>query len=204
MADIETVGEAMRIVFVCVALMIAAWFFSSQRSKCELAMVGDSIFSQMKGKVLPPPFDKACNLGKSGAPSAEIANMVVPASVKTVVIEGGINDVLSGWPDEGIFSAYRKAIASHSGRKVVAVGILPVSPEKMPHDYANYATRERVARVNAEVERICLSFPHCSWIGTVSGLDPERHTTDGIHLNDDGRSAVLMAAQKYLLHRAGQ
>lgn len=166
-------------ISVIVAMAIVAAL--EAQPTCKTALIGDSIFSQL-GSIAG-----TCNVARSGAPMSEIAVMPVPASVRTVIVEGGINDVLNGESDDAIVAHYRSAIVVHKGRRVRVVGVLPVDPDKMRDGFAQYATKERVSRLNERLSALCERYTHCAM--ATWDFDP-RHTVDGIHWSDDARAEM--------------
>lgn len=171
---------------------------------CGVAMLGDSIFSQLRERgALSPPFDNVCNLGRSGATAVQIATISVPTSARVVILEGGLNDVLDAKSDASIYVAYRTGLKALSGRTVLLVGIVPADQRTMREDYAAYATAPRIAQINAALLRICAEHSHCVPAARTMQFNPVGNTVDGIHLNSSGNDDIvrLMAGDFYNLAR---
>lgn len=184
---------AATLIALCSVAAIVPALRAPEQKQCEIALLGDSIFSQLADRPVSPPFDKACNLGVSGAPMEKIAHLgqTAPKSARIVFLEGGINDILNDAPDQAIKVSYRKALTALADRRVYLVGVLPVDPSKMKSDFANYATRDRVERLNAGLAEICAAFSNCRLAIRTRDLPPEVYTTDGIHLSSAGHDTLV-------------
>lgn len=156
------------------------------------ALLGDSIIVQLGQAALP----NSVNLAVSGSTVAQIQGELahLPASITTIVMDGGTNDLLGlGKTPEQVKAAYVALLAAiPSNIKVELIGVPPVNEGLLKPGFNVTLNDHLVAETNALIRSVCAG--NCSFIGSPFGhaLTPQQ-TIDGIHLSAQGNAALVAA-----------
>lgn len=172
--------------------------FASALTQSNVAMLGDSIISQMSGvqAAMPSPFTGATNLGVSGQTTAQIAARVtsITASSTHVMLEGGVNDFILNNSSTAIVPGFTTMLnAIPSTQRVILLG-LPQVDEAVVNP-ANNLTNARINAVNAQLITLCSSYPNCIPATAWMNMNRNGKTADGLHFTaasyQDFATAVL-------------
>lgn len=158
------------------------------------ALLGDSIIAQLGPNAVPNSVNLAISGGTIATIQGELAHM--PASITTVIMDGGTNDLLGlGNKPEQVKAAYVALLAAiPSNIKVELIGVPPVNESLLKPGFSVTLNDHLIAETNALIRSICTG--NCSFIGNPFGhtLNPAL-TTDGIHMTDAGKAALIAALQ---------
>lgn len=165
---------------LAVTASLASFRGKSASIECDVALLGDSIFVSITPSELPMPLNKACNHAESGATADKIAAkaLVLPSRVATVVIEGGINDLMTGRKPGDIAKSYEAAVRDNPRRMFIVVGVLRVDQSMSQRPLPD---TDEVEQTNQLLREMCERFENCS-VGRYAPLfDPNELTYDGLH-----------------------
>jgi lysophospholipase L1-like esterase len=160
-----------------------------------IAMLGDSLTAQGNWQQLLG--NRVANLGESGSTTIGIMERaeMVPASVRTVFLMGGVNDLRYGTGSEEIAQNLERIVATLQPRRVYLQSVLMTSDMDL---------NQRIDDVNARLHDFCEAGA-CTYvdlnevIAPTGSLHPEM-TVDGTHLKPPAyalwaaRIAPLLAA----------
>lgn len=169
----------------------------------DTVLIGDSIAQGMAANSQL----RAVNLGVSGARAADLAQFIAGFTrlnlAGTIYLEGGINDLLAGSPEQAA-GGVRAALAKLPPEpRVIASGVLPINPDRL--QAAKHPTPAEIGAVSAEIARLCAARPNCVFVDVSAMSDAEGRLApaydrgDGIHLSRAGYDAwtgLLLAAAR--------
>jgi lysophospholipase L1-like esterase len=179
---------------------IVAWL-KQLFSPAKFAMIGDSIFANLVTTntqgALPSPWNTALNLAVHGTTSAQIAASAtkVPGSVKTLLIDGGGNDVfiaiasniMSQAVIDSIYNNYASMInAIPRSTHVLLLGIAHIDEVINGPD----ATAQ-FALVNARLNTLGTIFPNVTVLTDAQNVSMVGLTIDGVHPSSAGYAALF-------------
>ena len=152
------------------------------------AIIGDSIIAQMSRtrKTLPPPFQRARNLGVRGETASQIADRISSvADAPRVFIGGGTNDLLGHSRIDGIVPAYRRmleALADVGEVWIVGIPRVNEAAMRLHRADAGLLNNATIAAVNQQLVQLCAEFANCRPAIAAMQMDMRGKTLDGIHL----------------------
>jgi lysophospholipase L1-like esterase len=134
-------------------------------------------------------------LGVSGTITSQILKTVSGITTNTVIVEGGINNLVFGSGDQIILNYTYILQAIPSTKKVIVVGIIPIDEAQLrisrPTDTE---TNAQIAAINAQLVALCKSFPNCTPALQVMSKSMTGLTVDGIHLTGAAAYQELLAS----------
>lgn len=168
---------------------------AAQAGNAPIAMLGDSLTAQGNWQQLLG--NRVANLGESGSTTIGIMERaeMVPASVRTVFLMGGINDLRNGTSSEETAENVERIVATLQPRRIYLQSVLLTSDVDL---------NQRIDEVNARLHDFCEAGT-CIYvdlnevIAPTGTLHPEM-TVDGTHLKPPAytlwaaRIAPLLAA----------
>lgn len=164
-----------------------------------VAFIGDSIIAQF-GTGWATDFGGALNLGGSGQTTAQILARIgnIPPGVRTVYIEGGVNNYFRGDPTE-IPADYAKMIAGiPKGTNIRVIGILPINEAINHADRPQSSiTNAQILAADAEIANVCAAAGNCAMVRQPFGKSlPVSATVDGLHLNASGYGQLVKSLRR--------
>jgi lysophospholipase L1-like esterase len=142
-----------------------------------IAMLGDSLTAQGNWQQLLG--NRVANLGESGSTTIGIMERaeMVPASVRTVFLMGGVNDLRYGTGSEEIAQNLERIVATLQPRRVYLQSVLMTSDMDL---------NQRIDDVNARLHDFCEAGT-CTYVDLNEVIAPtgtlhSEMTVDGTHL----------------------
>lgn len=153
----------------------------------DIIFFGDSLVQAMIPYALG---EKYVNMGVGGYKISQINSLIGISNIqkyKKVVIEGGVNDVLTQSSVDDIKRKYIDLLFGIKDKNIVLVKTLPVE-EKASKNYNG--ANQKIDKINEAISQYCNSLPNCSIVDVpnefknkdVSNL----YMDDGVHLKKDG------------------
>jgi lysophospholipase L1-like esterase len=171
----------------------------------QVVIAGDSRISQsMIAEAIASV--QCVNRGIPGDTSEGLTARWQPfTNAKAVIIAIGINDILTGIPEEEtIRNISHVADSLNTASPRTALSILEIAPVAHTLHHAE-RTNQRVELLNGALQRLCadkginwIPFPDCS---NAEGNLRNELTTDGLHFNPDGDKVMIQAISAGLANR---
>lgn len=152
----------------------------------DTIIFGDSLIQGMSPYALG---FKYVNMGVGGFTIQQVLELLEKSDIKkykTLIIEGGTNDLL-GKKDVGALLDNYKKLSSVASEKMhfYSVEVVPVSNNLSDSSRIN----NRIKEFNSGIQRICLAIKNCKFIEKHKSMTPENTVMfmkDGVHLNKYG------------------
>jgi len=152
----------------------------------DVIIFGDSLIQGMSPYAIG---FKYVNMGVGGFTLCQVRDLLEASDIKkykTLIIEGGTNDLL-GKKDMSILLDDYKALSNSASKKMkfYSLEVIPVSNNLSDSSRIN----SRIKQFNSEIKKICLSVKGCTFIEKTKEMTPENtimFMKDGVHLNKYG------------------
>ncbi len=152
----------------------------------DAIIFGDSLIQGMSPYTLG---FKYVNMGVGGFTIQQIRELLEESDIKkykTLIIEGGTNDLLGKKDVASLLDNYKKlASAASKKMKFYSVEVIPVSNNLSDSSRIN----SRINEFNYGIKRICLTIKNCTFIEKHKSMTPDNTVMfmkDGVHLNKYG------------------
>lgn len=154
----------------------------------DVIIFGDSLIQGMSPYALG---FKYVNMGVGGFTIKQVRELLEASEIKnykTLIIEGGTNDLLGKNEVASLLDDYKKLSSVASKKmKFYSVEVIPVSNNLSDSSRIN----SRISEFNLGIKQMCLAIKNCTFIHKHKSMTPDNtdmFMKDGVHLNKNGYS----------------